>query len=142
MDRSHMDDRLYPIPYLSDRAMDAILLDGDAAGSVFSEAPVISAVEAYVTPFDAWQGGDRPGEIEVSRLALGEVIGFHVVIYDYDPREEARTAWTPGMLDVFADPDRYIDGLLLGPDGIVETGEDSAVESVSWARIKAALQEE
>ncbi len=35
--------------------------------------------------------------------------------------------------------DGYLDGLLLPPEGELE---DSAVESVSWGRIKAALEME
>ena len=37
--------------------------------------------------------------------------------------------------------DGYLDGLLL-PPAEAESGEDSAVESVSWGRIKASLEME
>ena len=60
---------------------------GEGGGGVFGEAPVISAIELYVTPFDDWEGWDRPGEIEVSKLAAGRVIGFAIIVRDYDYSE-------------------------------------------------------
>ena len=111
----------------------------EGGGGVFGEAPVISAIELYVTPFDDWEGWDSPGEIEVSELATGQVIGFGIRVYDFDPSEEAR--WTPRSMKRFG-PGDLLDGLLLGPDGPVPPGDDSAVESVSWARIKASLEVE
>ena len=65
-------------------------------GGVFGESPVISVIELYVTPFDDWEGWDRPDKIKVSRLSAGKVVGFGIIVYDHDPFEEWRTAWTPG----------------------------------------------
>ena len=114
---------------------------GEGGGSVFGEAPFISVIEAYVTPYDSWVGWEGE-QIEVSRLAPGKVIGFGFIVYDHDPGEEWRTEWTPGVMPGKPAPaaDELVDGLLLGPDGSVPPGEDSAVESVSWARIKASLE--
>ncbi len=63
-----------------------------------------------------------------------KVIGFHVVIYDCYPRGGSQDCrGRLGCRTFSLTRDRYIDGLLLGPDGSVESGEgeDSAVESVS-----------
>lgn len=117
---------------------------GDGGGGVFGEAPVISTIELYVTPFDAWEGWDSPGQMEVSKLAAEQVIGFGIVVYDYDPSERW-TRWTPGQLLYRAlgrgEADALLDGVLLAPDPSAPPG-DSAVKSVSWARIKASLEVE
>ena len=121
---------------------------GEGGGGVFGEAPVISAIELYVTPFDDWEGWDRPGEIEVSKLAAGRVIGFAIIVRDYDYSEtfsrdsDPWARWAPRSMPFDVGPDRMVDGLLLGPDESVPPGDDSAVEAVSWARIKASLQVE
>ena len=114
----------------------------DGGGSVFSEAPVISVIELYVTPFDSWEGWDYPGQMEVSELAAGKVIGFGIIVYDWDDSSDEPEWWTPGVMAWERawqrDADGLLDGLLLGPD--LQVPGDSAVESVSWARIKAALE--
>ena len=114
---------------------------GKGGGSVFGEAPFISVIEAYVTPYDSWVGWEGE-QVEVSRMAPGQVIGFGFIVYDYDPGDEWRTEWTPGIMPSHLAPDRLVDGLLLGPDSSVPPGDDSAVESLSWARIKASLEVE
>ena len=105
----------------------------------FRGGPVISTIELYVTPFDDWEGWDRPGEIEVSKLAIGQVIGVGIHVFDYDQSGEW-AFWTPERMPFFPGPDLLLDGLLLGPDSSAPPGDDSAVESVSWARIKASLE--
>ena len=114
---------------------------GKGGGSVFGEAPFISVIEAYVTPYDSWVGWEGE-QVEVSRMAPGQVIGFGFIVYDYDPGDEWRTEWTPGIMPSHLAPDRLVDGLLLGPDSSAPPGDDSAVESVSWAHIKASLKME
>ena len=123
---------------------------GEGGGGVFGEAPIISVIELYVTPFDDWEGWDSPGEIEVSKLSAGRVIGFAMIVYDYDYFEtfsrdsDPWARWTAGSdyRQVWRlRGDRFLDGLLLGPDPSAPP-DDSAVESVSWARIKASLEVE
>ena len=46
--------------------------------------------------------------------------------------------WTETIPDEVRTADNFIDGLLVGNEVLVI--DDSAVESVSWARIKAALK--
>ena len=114
---------------------------GEGGGSVFGEAPFISVIEAYVTPYDRWVGWEGE-QVEVSRLTPGRIIGFGLIVYDYDPGDEWRTEWTPGKMPVFLAPDRLVDGLLLGSDGLApaEGSSSSVVEWDSWARIKASLE--
>ena len=81
-------------------------------------------------------------------------MGFAVGVADREKSGEG-VIWTPEAMgasvptEVTADnlpaldmgflrADRYIDGILLGPEP--EGPGDSAVESVSWGRIKAALE--
>ena len=114
---------------------------GEGGGSVFGEAPFISVIEAYVTPYDSWVGWEGE-QVEVSRLTPGQIIGFGLIVFDHDPGDEWRTEWTPGIMPVFLAPDRLVDGLLLGSDGLApaEGSSSSAVEWDSWARIKASLE--
>ena len=117
------------------------------------EAPVIWVIELYVTPFD--HGGepwDSPEGSVVSDLVAGQFIGFSIGVQDFDRGAEGdfdRTGWVlepidshGGAFDDIEDyaADTFLDGLLL-PAGGAEPG-DSAVESVSWGRIKASLEME
>ena len=43
----------------------------ESGGGVFGEAPFISVIELYVTPFDRWAGVHSPGEIVASDLTAG-----------------------------------------------------------------------
>ena len=121
---------------------------GDSGGGVFGENPIISVIELYVTPFDRWAYDDIEGSV-VSDLTAGQVIGFGIMVYEEDPPEDEWGApWVEASQPVdhydsmsFWRADGYLDGLLLPAPG-AEPGEDSAVESVSWGRIKAALEME
>ena len=120
---------------------------GEAGGVVAGEALFISVIELYVTPFD--QKGDAWDSVEgavISDLAAGQIVGFTIAVNDYDPPDISWMFWAPEAdtdSDRFFDilgykADRFLDGLLLpaetaGPGG-------SAVESVSWGRIKASLR--
>ena len=117
-------------------------------GDVVWGNPIIRVIELYVTPYDGWQGIDsRPEDVVVSDLTAGEVIGFAIVVGESDDAyswgsltPEAVETEDP-ELDILSHyrADVYLDGLLL-PAGAGR--EDSAVESVSWGRIKAALEME
>ena len=124
----------------------------EGGGGVAGEMPFISVIELYVTPFDRRTGNwDSPEEIVVSDLADDQVIGFAFAVFDTDESEHG-VIWTPetmqpttpdfdslAVIDIaFLRADRFLDGLLLPG----ETGGlgDSAVGSVSWGRIKAALE--
>ena len=114
--------------------------------------PFISVIELYITPFDFQRGAwSNPEESEFSDLAEKQVIGFAFAVFDADESEhgviltpEAMQPANPvfdslAVIDMaFLRADRFLDGVLLPG----ETGgrADSAVESVSWGRIKAALE--
>ena len=114
---------------------------GEGAGSVAGEAPYISVIEFYVTPFDWWGGGwESAGDNAVSELTAGQVIGFAVVVYDYDPpqgfhHEDYLVAEGVDEIDLpFLRGDGLLDGILLPVEP-----EGSAVEGSTWGRIKASL---
>ena len=124
----------------------------EGGGGVAGEVPFISVIELYITPFDFQRGAwSNPEESEFSHLAEKHVIGFAFAVFDADESEhgviltpEAMQPANPvfdslAVIDMaFLRADRFLDGVLLPG----ETGgrADSAVESVSWGRIKAALE--
>ena len=118
----------------------------EAGGRVAGETPVIWSIELYITPFD--YGGEEltsPEGNVASDLGAGRIIGFAIGVFDGDRGGGTNAALAPEAL---ADPDRevfrdifyfradyFLDGLLLPAGG-------TAVESVSWGRIKASLEME
>ena len=115
---------------------------GEGGGGVAGEAPVISVIELYVTPFDRLVG-DNIQESVTGDLSAGQVIGFAIAVHDNEG--DGWRPWTPeGMQrsDSYAEfdimslrADYFLDGILLPPEP-----EGSAVESDSWGRIKASLE--
>ena len=110
-------------------------------GGVFGENPTIWVIEFYVTCFDHLHHLN-PEESVVSQLSEGEIIGFDLFVYDYDVEPVGLHAlyWLRNPVEVEEDAvgaDYFVDGLLLGP-GVESV--DSAVQSTSWARIKASLE--
>ncbi|MCY3762037.1 MAG: hypothetical protein OXH50_12370, partial [Gemmatimonadetes bacterium] len=103
--------------------------------------PTIWVTEFYVTCFDRLDHLN-PEESVLSRLAEGIVIGLDLYVRDYDAEPGG-----PRALYSLGDPedaeedavgaDYMVDGLLLRPD---DDFGDSAVQSTSWARIKASLE--
>ena len=122
----------------------------EAGGRVAGETPVIWSIELYITPFD--HRGEEltsPEGSVASDLSAGEIIGFAIGVFDGDKERAEHLQLVPEAL---ADPDRevfndisnfradyFLDGLLLPADP-TEPGNNSAVESVSWGRIKASLR--
>ena len=139
--------------YVTDISLESWLVHppyGDAGGDVAGENPTISVVELYITPFDRWLGFDsRPEDIVVSDLTAGDIVGFALVVRESDNRS-SRFSLTPEAVQT-RDPesdllfhhraDYYLDGLLLPADR-TDSQDGSAVESVTWGRIKAALDME
>ena len=118
----------------------------DGGGSVLDSQPVFYVIEFYVTAFDRLIR-DVPGQSLVSELSTGKMIGFAMKLKDAEP--DPFTADCLHQLfgpDASSDRDRdlmrtsdlWAHGILLGADG----GTDgTAVESTTWARIKASLSE-
>jgi hypothetical protein len=105
-----------------------------AGGRIFGENPTVSILEFYVTPFDRLIKNSED-ESAVSQLRPGQVIGFDIRVYDNDiePRTYPDEAYSLGLDTGTADS--FFDGLLLGGTPSM----DSAVESKTWARIKASF---
>ncbi len=116
----------------------------EGGGASFGEHPTFSVTEFYVTPFDRliW---NSPEESVVSALSPGTLIGFSLTILDHDDAEiqpEGYHFITHFITEedyssaIFRNADNFVRGLLVGPGGELP---DSAVESVTWSRIKATL---
>ena len=115
-------------------------------GAVVGGSPIFSVTEFYVTPFDRFVS-TGPEDSDVSDLFGGKIIGFNVQVYDVDdPRRNRETVhllaappshefYQPLLL---MSADDFADGVLMTPDGL--SSDNSAVESDSWARIKAAIR--
>ena len=117
---------------------------GEAGGSVAGEAPVISVIEFYVTPFDWWgKGWDSAEDNGVSELASGQAIGFSIAVWDFDPPQEhhEEKGYLPEGVDLtdmaLLRGDGLLDGILLPVEPDV-----TAVEGSTWGRIKASLKVE
>ena len=122
---------------------------GEGGGEAGGENPAFSVIELYVTPFDRFGTWDGPEGSLVSDLEAGKIIGFAMAANDLDP-PDFPTTWTPEAMEPSDDlppsilltqrqADAFIDGILLSSDPAgLENG--SAVESVSWGRIKASLE--
>ena len=109
-------------------------------GSVFGENPTNWVVEFFVTCFDRMNHLSPEGGV-VSQFDPGRIIGLDIGVVDRDDPNSSRYAsyrlvdenlriWGKGA-------DNFTDGLLLGPD---DDFANSAVQSTSWARIKASLE--
>ena len=122
---------------------------GYLGGEVQGESPATSVIELYITPYDSKLEGDSyddPGEVVSSDLKGGEVIGFALIVFDWDS-DEWKHPWKPEAIESSLEEilflyraDVYLDGLLL-PAGPVDSPE-TAVESITWGRTKAALDME
>ena len=109
-------------------------------GGVFGENPTIWVTEFYVTCFDLLDHLNPENSV-VSELAAGNTIGFELGVNDYDVEPAGRYAlyelkYREELSEVAVGADIFVDGLLLGPD---DDFDNSAVQSTSWARIKASL---
>ena len=112
----------------------------EGGGASFGEHPTLSVTEFYVTPFDRLIQ-DSPAESVVSTLSPGTLIGFILTIGDLDEEGawRAETAHSIVGQDYWSDTtnaDTFARGLLVGPGGELP---DSAVESLTWGRIKATF---
>ena len=102
----------------------------EGGGGSAGENPTISVTEFYVTPFDRFIW-NSPEESQVSELSPGNVIGFAININDQDADDDLGAYY----LGEANSARLFVDGVLLGPGG--EIPDESVVESITWARIKA-----
>ena len=108
-------------------------------GGVLGENPTFWSVEFFVTCFDRLNHLS-PEDSDVSQLTEGKIIGLDIYVLDFDSDPGRAALYYLDRPDNSErDPDNasaILDGVLLGPSG--ESG-NSAVQSVSWGRIKASL---
>ena len=111
----------------------------DVGGAIYGEQPSVWMTEMYVTPFDRLVPDSRD-ETVISELRPEGIIGLRVFVPDLDdPQESSYDALftiPPIDRDFDQGPDQFGDGLLVPVGG----SAGSAVESVTWGRIKASLQ--
>ncbi len=115
----------------------------DGGGVMIDSQPHFGVVEFYVTPFDRLIWDDQEQSI-ISDLFPGKTIGFGLelgdVDEDYNTIESVFYLYGSGMWG--DDPMKSSD--LLARGVLTEAGnpvDDTIVNSVSWARIKASLSE-
>ena len=121
---------------------------GDAGGAAAGEQPTSSVIEMYVTPYDWWGAWDDVNQTEFSQLSANQVIGFAIKIYDQDQDYNncapcSANFWFPADLDVdgLADLDGRMQIADIFLDGLLLPAQATAVESITWGRIKASLQQ-
>ena len=111
----------------------------DGGGRVLDSQPVFYVVEFYVTAFDRliW---DAPEQSLVSDLFADKQIKFSVRLSDTDTSpvepENGFSLFGPDEANLVSD--LWANGVLVGADGGTA---GTAVESTTWARIKASLSE-
>lgn len=111
----------------------------DAGGASVGESPTVSVTEFYVTPFDflVW---NSPEKSVVSDLYPGKTIGFMIAFSDFDTiTDDPWERLQPEVVFHLRSPDSnafFVDGLLVG----VGSSNDTAVEDITWARIKASFR--
>ena len=117
----------------------------DGGGATIGSQPGLGVVEFFVTPFDRliW---DNQEQSVVSLLLPGKIIGFFLQLVDVDENKN-EFASLHGLYGPDRDAgywsmnesDFWARGILLS--GAQSPERDSAVNRVSWARIKATLSE-
>ena len=110
-------------------------------GAVLGENPTFWSVEFFVTCFDRLNHLS-PEDSDVSQLTEGKITGFDTWIIDHDDDSRLRAVFYLDIPDGSKrgdalDASTMMDGVLLGPGG---EDRETAVQSVSWGRIKASLE--
>lgn len=119
----------------------------DGGGGIVESQPIFYVVEFYVTPFDRLVS-DAPEQSVVRDLVAGKAIGFAMEMLDHDTSMDddflpdrvhglfgPDAAWDMGG-DLSRRSDHWAQGILLGEDS---PAGGTAVESLTWGRIKASL---
>lgn len=115
----------------------------EGGGGTFGEDPTIVVTEFYVTPFDLLVWND-PGTTKVSDLSVSKIIGFAMMMIDYDTPGDAEYQGLYHLPQhtwgVYTPAEEFVDGILV--NGLGQVPEVSAVEYNSWARIKASFSKD
>lgn len=110
----------------------------EVGGATFGEAPTVSILEFYVTPFDIlrWDSASIE-ESQISDLFVGKIVGLALGLPDFDQTFDFGF-YSHKFPDRYThSADFFADGVLVGKDGKVP--EITAVDKNSWARIKASF---
>jgi hypothetical protein len=110
----------------------------DAGGGVAGTNPTVSVIEFYATPFDNCIWNDPDGS-DISDLAPDKIVGFQISVPDFETAPAVYHAFhtLSGQGETFRYSERFVDGILVeNPD---YDPNASAVESSSWADVKASL---
>ena len=101
---------------------------------VWGESPSQFVIEMAITPWDDLHG-DGPESSRRSGLYPGKIIGFQLSVPDWDVAGTYHAFHTlTGQAKTWQLAERFADARLVGGGG-------TAVESNSWARIKASVSE-
>ena len=108
----------------------------DGGGVSVGDNPTESVIEFFCTPFDdlIW---NSPGDSKAGELTSGKIIGFQISLPDTDQAVGQDRAFhtLSGQAATWRYAERFIDARLVGLGGGA-----TAVEDMSWGRIKASLQ--
>ncbi|NKB67602.1 MAG: hypothetical protein GKR89_11105 [Candidatus Latescibacteria bacterium] len=110
----------------------------EGGGGHFGERPTVSVNEFYLTPFDqlVW---DDPAQSQVSDLTPGKRINFRMSLVDVEGELTRFDTYTQEAFFSIPEGTEWADGFLVGTDGTL-LEEDTAVEGLSWGRIKATFR--
>ncbi len=129
----------------------------DGGGAIVDSQPILSVLEFHVTPFDRLIWDDLEQSV-VSEIFAGKTIGFALTLADVDTAWDPRVTDSPAPVDgvhhlfgpgalydpsktwteLFDESDLWAHGILLPANGRTD---GTAVESITWGRIKASLYE-
>lgn len=115
----------------------------DGGGGMVDSQPLSYVVEFFVTPFDRFIWDD-PEQSVISDLFAGKTIGFGLTMWDWDTDPSLPDSGhnllgaSISSEDLWWESDLWAHGILVGSDSL---SGDTAVESESWARIKASVSE-
>ena len=108
----------------------------DGGGGSVGSGPTVSILEIYVTPYDDIVFSDQAASVATD-LEAGNIIGLQIAMPDFDtaPQEYRGYHTLSGQAATFRFAERFVDAQL------VSAGDATAVDDLSWARIKASFRE-
>jgi len=113
----------------------------DAGGFAFGESPNTSVIEMAVTAWDQlnWQG---PEQSKASVLFADKIIGFQISVPDFDTAAGAYHGFhtLSGQPNTWRLAENFVDGQLVPCTGGDCGAGPTAVQSDSWARVKASFK--
>lgn len=110
----------------------------EVSGFQVNASPNYSLIEGFITPWDALYTSG-PEDSKRSVLEAEDIVGFNIVLWDYDQSPGERPITVYGVSDdaggySWRDASMFTDGVL------IPLSAESAVAPDSWARIKASFR--